>query len=186
MVRTIRRAHAGQWRNRGRIPYWHHCVSVEEILQGALELGREIRTSGAVWQDLRLAALGHDLYEDTAVRPADIRKRFGPRVDAWIRGMTNEGGDRDRAAYVRRMRSAPEEVVLIKLADLTENSLSVAYGINDLGMRWIRRFFLPIVREMVPIVTARRFRHYPRTARVLKDRLAFAGKRLAENIAKFT
>jgi hypothetical protein len=58
--------------------------------------------------DLHLAAQGHDLYEDTGVAPEEVRERFGARVDSFIRGMTNEQGDHDRAAYVAHMTAAPD------------------------------------------------------------------------------
>ncbi|HPH64488.1 MAG TPA: hypothetical protein PLF40_02045 [Kofleriaceae bacterium] len=175
-------AHAGQQRNAGRVPYAAHVLSVGEILQDALLQGGECHDA-ALLQDLYLAALGHDLYEDTDISPADIRQRFGDRVDVFIESMTNRAGDHDRAAYEARMRGAEEEVRLVKLADLVDNVVSCAYGIHDLGYRWVKDTFLRIAVGMTRIVEATRFERFPKTAELLLGWLRFGLMRLRANLA---
>ena len=185
MRRLIREAHAGQTRLNGRVPYWPHCENVAEILEEAFGKTGELADDPACLEDLVLAALGHDLYEDTDVDRRDIRRSFSRRVDRWIEGMTNPHGDEDRAAYVAQIREAPEEVKLIKIADLIENTLTVAYGIQDLGIPWTESFFLPIVEEMAPVVTEASYTRYPKTAALLLPVLAFALERLRGNLRRF-
>src|SRR5690349_13122970 len=123
MVSLVKQFHASQTRSNPQVPYWHHCVSVTEILSDALSETNEI-SDPPLLQDLLIASLGHDLYEDTKARREDISKRFSARSDELIWHLTNEHGDHDRSAYVGKISAAPEEAKLIKLADLTENTLS--------------------------------------------------------------
>ena len=57
-------AHAHQQRNAGRVPYVAHVMSVAEVLSDALSQSGDA-IDDATKLDLYLAALGHDLYEDT-------------------------------------------------------------------------------------------------------------------------
>jgi hypothetical protein len=158
MQALTHKAHAGQTRNGGRVPYWLHTDGVAAICRDALNRGGQLGDSG---EDLVLAAYGHDLYEDTPVGRDLIRREFGDRVDQWIAGMTNERGDNDRAEYMTRLAAAEDEIRIIKCADLTDNMLSVAYGLHDLGVAWARTFFLPIAGETRDVLRATAFRRVP-------------------------
>jgi len=184
MLELVQRAHENQSRNNGRVPYWTHLLAVAQNLDWALELTGELNDE-ATREDLYLAALGHDLYEDTAVQPIDVRLQFGERVDAWVQGMTNQGGDQDRAAYVARMASAPEEVRLLKLADLLENTTSCSYAIHDMGVEWMNKTFVPIVTEMRAALERSSFTKYKATADLLQSLLAYNHERLLRNIVAF-
>ncbi|HEY1813833.1 MAG TPA: HD domain-containing protein [Kofleriaceae bacterium] len=178
------RAHAHQQRNAGRVPYSFHVLSVAAIVKELLDGGGECSDPDLA-HDIVLAAMGHDLYEDTDVTRADIKEKFGARVDALIYGMTNPNGDDDRAAYEREMGHALEEVRLIKLADLIDNVLSCAYGIHDLGRRWINNTFLPIAEGMAKTVRATNYSRYPQTSARAIELLDFALARLRSNLAIF-
>jgi hypothetical protein len=132
MLELTKRAHAHQSRNGGRVPYWIHTQGVADTIRCAIEAGGEIDPGGGLADDLFLAAQAHDLLEDTDVGAGELRARFGERVAAWAEGMTNRAGDHDRAAYLAQMRAAPEEVRLIKLADLTDSGSrrEVARGVS--------------------------------------------------------
>lgn len=175
MRALTRTAHAGQTRNGGRLPYWVHTDAVAQICMDTLARTDEV-VDGA--EDLVLAAYGHDLYEDTSVSRDLIRREFGERVDAWIAGMTNEHGDADRAAYLRHLLQAEDEVRIIKCADLIENMVSVAYGLHDLGLPWARGFFLPIVRETRQVLWAAPFRRLPKIGQRLLDQVDWAWARM--------
>src|SRR5262245_60206066 len=170
----VAEAHAAQRRNAGRVPYAAHVLSVGEILRDALTASGELDADPDLARDLYLAAIGHDLYEDTEATPEAVRARFGARVDAFIEGMTNRTGDHDRDAYVARMRGADEGVRLIKIADLIDNATSCAYGIHDLGDSWMRSFFVPIAMEMARVVASVEYDRFPRTAARLLGWLDFA------------
>lgn len=184
MLELVQRAHEKQSRNNGRIPYWMHLLSVAQIVDWALEVSGEL-PDDAARDDLYLAALGHDLYEDTAVEPIDIRLQFGERVDAWIQGMTNYDGDEDRAAYLSRMATAPEEVRVLKLADLMENTASMSYAIVDMGVEWTEKTFLPIVTEMRDVLVRTHFESLRRTAALLRGLLDYNYERLRRNVEMF-
>jgi hypothetical protein len=181
-IREItRQAHEGQTRNAGRLPYWVHTDAVADICHRAAERTGELDTDVA--DDLVIAAHGHDLYEDTSVAPESIRTEFGPRVDDWIAAMTNRIGDHDRADYMRQLVAADDEVRLIKCADLIDNTLSVAYGIHDLGLYWTRKFFEPIARETREMLLTTPFTRLPRTGEYLVGLVDAAWERLTDSLA---
>jgi (p)ppGpp synthase/HD superfamily hydrolase len=184
MLEIVQKYHASQWRNNGRIPYWHHCLSTAEIVYDAICRSNEFEDSSIV-TDIFLSALAHDLYEDTPIDPAEIRIRFGARVDDWVRYLTNEEGDDFRENYIRKIASSPEEVKLIKLADVTDNTASCAYGLHDLGVAWVMEQYMPHLVEMRNVITADCFQRYTRTASILIQNLQFACERLESNLKKW-
>ena len=184
MIEVVQKYHAPQRRNNGRVPYWHHCLSTAEIVYDAICRSNEFEDPELA-TDLFLAALGHDLYEDTPVDPAEIKDAFGSRVDHWIRFLTNEEGDDFRENYIRKIESSPEEVKLIKLADVTDNTMSCAYGLQDLGADWVKNHYMPHMEEMRSVITADCFQAYCRTATILMQNLQFACERLASNLKKW-
>lgn len=175
MRELTRAAHGRQTRNGGRIPYWVHTDNVADIVRRAVEKTGEPADA----EDLVLAAYGHDLYEDTAVTPDDIRRLFGPRVDELIAGMTNRIGDHDRDEYLRHIAAADDEVRVIKCADLVDNMLSVAYGLHDLGLGWTRTFFLPIAAETREVLAGTEFARLPRLGAHLLDLVEWGWTRLS-------
>ena len=183
MLALVKEAHAAQSRNNGRVPYWMHVQAVAQMLDFAIARGREINYP--LRERICLAALGHDLYEDTKVTRADIEKQFGDDVAGWIQGMTNDG-DADRKAYLARMAAAPEEVRLIKLADVLENTTSVSYAIPDMGIEWVQGVFLPIATEMHDLLGKSEFTQYPRTAQLLVLMFDFQLKRLEDTVVMYT
>jgi guanosine-3',5'-bis(diphosphate) 3'-pyrophosphohydrolase len=109
--------HGDQLRPTGD-PYERHLLEAVEVLaEGA----------GVLDRDLLVAALLHDVAEDTACSLDQVRDRFGPRVAELVDWVTKtdppEGGDREaaRVAYLRRLAGAPREAVLVKLADRLSN-----------------------------------------------------------------
>lgn len=175
-------AHAVQELNAERVPYSAHVLSVGRIVDDALNDTRELIADEPHQEDIYLAAVGHDLYEDTFATPQEIRATFGERVDSYIEGMTNRQGDVNRSRYLAKMQGAVEPVKLIKLADLIENTTSCGYGIHDLGAKWIRHTFMPIAGEMIANIAKARFEEYPDTARLMVEWLRFAYKRMVANL----
>jgi (p)ppGpp synthase/HD superfamily hydrolase len=176
----VRRWHAGQTRNGGRLPYWVHTDAVADICEQALRRFGELPPDEA--EDVVLAAYGHDLYEDTAAQPAVIRERYGDRVDGWIEGMSNRRGDSDRSAYLRHLAGSDDETRVIKCADLIDNMLSVAYGLHDLGLDWARDFFLPIAEETREVLVSTPSTRLPRTGAHLTGLVEWAWARLAGSL----
>ena len=120
------KAHAGQKRKSGE-PYIVHPISVANIL---VSLGMDT--------DSVVAALLHDVVEDTPVTLEDIEKNFGSTTAQIIDGLTKlsklgfNTEEEHQAENVRRMLIATNKdirVLIIKLADRLNNmrTLSAMY-----------------------------------------------------------
>lgn len=112
------RAHAGQYRKDGE-PYITHPFAVAEILAG---WKMDVQTL--------VAALLHDVVEDTGVTCEQIATYFGPAVAALVDGVTKldqlefESKAHAQAEYFRKMLLAMAQdlrVIFIKLADRLHN-----------------------------------------------------------------
>lgn len=99
-------------------PYINHPIAVAETLAAA---GVEDRST-------LLAAILHDVIEDTETEPDELRERFGDAVARIVeevtddKSLTKEERKRDRIA---RMPHVSPEARLLKLADLTANCTDV-------------------------------------------------------------
>ncbi len=112
------RAHAGQYREDGK-PYITHPLAVAEILAGWNMDGQTL-----------VAALLHDVIEDTGVSREQIAADFGSAVAALVDGVTKlnqlefESKAHAQAENFRKMLLAMAQdlrVILIKLADRLHN-----------------------------------------------------------------
>jgi (p)ppGpp synthase/HD superfamily hydrolase len=109
--------HGDQLRPTGD-PYERHLLEAVEVLA----TGAGVRD-----RDILVAALLHDVVEDTACTLEQVRERFGPAVAELVDWVTKtdppSGDDREaaRLAYLRRLASAPPQAVLVKLADRLSN-----------------------------------------------------------------
>ena len=111
-------AHRGQLRKSGE-PYISHPVEVAVILAG---LGMDT--------DTLVAALMHDVVEDTEMKLETLRKKFGPEVAHLVDGVTKlskisfSSNEEHQAENVRKMLIAmvgDVRVIIIKLADRLHN-----------------------------------------------------------------
>ncbi len=121
MART---AHAGQLRKDGS-PYVTHCVAAADI---SVDLGLD--------EDSIIAALLHDVIEDTAMTHADIAHRFGNAVADIVEGVTKltrmqyATKEEEQMENLRKMLMAMAKdirVILIKIADRLHNMRTMAY-----------------------------------------------------------
>lgn len=157
--------HQGQYRNKDKnSPYRFHCEAAALLIKETLEQAGEYDDNA---DDIILAALGHDLYEDTSVDRGFIRQEFGTHVDELIFQLTNEEDDEHRDKYMQKIHSASDEVILIKLADMIENMNSVFYNRGVLGQAWIDTFFLPIMNDYLPHLRDKKFTTYVQTGNSL-------------------
>ncbi|BCI60185.1 RelA/SpoT family protein [Solibaculum mannosilyticum] len=122
--RYARSAHEGQQRQSGE-PYFIHPVAVATIL---VELGMDTESI--------VAALLHDVVEDTECKLSDIEEMFGPEVATLVDGVTKLGRvpycsrEEQQAENVRKMLLAMSEdirVIIIKLADRLHNMRTLQY-----------------------------------------------------------
>ncbi|MPZ84084.1 MAG: HD domain-containing protein [Actinophytocola sp.] len=99
--------HATQTRPAGE-PYVEHLLEALSVLT----------TIGTTDIDVLRAAVLHDVVEDTDCELAEVRATFGDRVAELVGWVTKSD---DREAYLERLRSAPRDALLVKLADRLSN-----------------------------------------------------------------
>ena len=118
------RAHAGQKRKAGT-PYVTHCIEAARI---CVEMGLD--------EDSVVAALLHDVIEDTALTHDDIAKEFGAEVADIVEGVTKltrvrfTNREDEQMENLRKMLMAMAKdirVILIKLADRLHNMRTMEY-----------------------------------------------------------
>ena len=115
---TAVNAHRGTRRKSGE-PYIYHPIAVAQIAVDEVGLG-----STAV-----IAALLHDVVEDTEIELSELETKFGPKVARIIDGLTKisgvfQTGTSQQAENFRKMLltlSDDVRVILIKLADRLHN-----------------------------------------------------------------
>jgi GTP pyrophosphokinase len=119
-----RRLHGDQKRASGD-PFFVHPLSVAAVL---VDIGMDA--------DAVIAALLHDVLEDTETSKAELRKEFGRDVESLVQGVTKISVLRGRsrsaghAESIRKMLFAMVKdirVILIKLADKLHNMRTLAY-----------------------------------------------------------
>ncbi|MGM0412771.1 MAG: GTP diphosphokinase [Pseudomonadota bacterium] len=146
-------AHAGQVRASGE-PYVHHVVAVALILAG-MQMDTETL----------VAALLHDVLEDSAIERTDLEAEFGEGVARLVDGVTKmrlietlPGGTTEREAAqaesLRKLLLAMAEdvrVVLIKLADRLHNVRTLEHLFPDKQRRIAREtleVFAPLANRL--------------------------------------
>lgn len=114
-------AHAGQVRKYDGLPYITHPLRVMTILKN---------TAAIVTEDQLVAAVLHDVVEDTPVSIETIERRFGSGVAALVFDLTDQCHVGNRAARkaLERQRQAAisPQAQDVKLADLIDNTASIA------------------------------------------------------------
>jgi (p)ppGpp synthase/HD superfamily hydrolase len=128
--------HDAQVRKASAIPYAAHLVAVSALV---LESGGD--------EDEAIAALLHDVLEDTVATRADIEERFGPRVAEIVAACSDTETRpkppwRDRKEqFVARLRSQPDPSTLrVVAADKVHNARSMVRDHRDLGTELWDRF----------------------------------------------
>lgn len=124
-------AHAGQLRKFDGLPYITHPIRVMTMLH---------QHAAAVSEDQLVAAILHDVVEDTPVDIKTIERRFGSTVASLVFDLTDQFTPEAYPSMNRFARKAAERTRLasisaqaqdIKLADLIDNTISIVAG--DIG-----------------------------------------------------
>lgn len=111
----------GEVRKGSNIPYIIHPLHILTIL-------RSTGFSDFKNEDLMIAALFHDLIEDTEVCEEDIANHFGKKIASIVKELSNpEHGNKED--HFRKLQDASYEAKVIKLADRIDN-LSDIHSIN--------------------------------------------------------
>jgi (p)ppGpp synthase/HD superfamily hydrolase len=129
--------HRSQTRKRSEIPYIAHLMSVTALV---LENGGN--------EDLAIAALLHDAVEDQGGLDTlqQIRDTFGD----YVAGLVDECTDaytqpkppwkERKTAYLEKLKSASDEVILISLADKVHNARSILRDLQLIGIQTWDKF----------------------------------------------
>ena len=120
-VKFAAKAHRGQVRKYTGEPYIHHPLAVAEIVATVLHT-----------EEMLVAAVLHDVVEDTDHTIQDICDEFGSVVGMYVEYLTDisvpEDGNRarrkERDAY--HVASGPAESQTIKVADLIHNTADIS------------------------------------------------------------
>ena len=121
-------AHQGVRRRSGE-PYLLHPIAVAKIV--VEEIGLGVKSV--------VAALLHDVVEDTDYTTEDIERIFGPKIASMVDGLTKMSGvfnadTSAQAEYFRKVLltlSNDVRVILIKIADRLHNMRTLAYMPKD-------------------------------------------------------
>ena len=141
------RHHGGQTRPTGA-PYAEHLLEALEVL---------VRGAGVTDPDILQAAVLHDVVEDTPCTIDDVGGEFGARVAelvGWVTKPTPEEGSDRRAAkeaYLGHLRNAPDDAVLVKLADRASN----VQTLRNLGLPKQRQYYAETVTYIMPLAAQR-------------------------------
>ena len=123
-----RLAHSGQLRRDGS-PYVTHCVAAADI---SVDMGLD--------EDSVVAALLHDIIEDTQLTHHDIARQFGEPVANIVEGVTKltrvqyTSKEDEQMENLRKMLMAMAKdirVILIKIADRLHNMRTMAYQTEE-------------------------------------------------------
>ena len=135
--------HSSQIRKDTTIPYVSHLLSVAGLV---------LESGGG--EDLAIAALLHDAVEDAEDMSGEdmsdrIRAKFGDRVADIVDGCSDakssSGGSKPpwrsrKEAYLEHLRSAPNDVLRVSIADKVHNARSIATDQDRFGEALWERF----------------------------------------------
>jgi len=142
-VRFAARQHGDQVRPTGA-PYLEHLLEALEVLVAGAEV-----TS----PDVLLAAVLHDVVEDTPCTLGEISDEFGGQVASlvgWVTIPEPAPGEDRRAvkeSYLQRLRGAPRDAILVKLADRVSN----VQTLRNLAPARQRSYYAQTVTHIVPL-----------------------------------
>jgi guanosine-3',5'-bis(diphosphate) 3'-pyrophosphohydrolase len=140
------RYHGDQRRPTGA-PYLEHLLETVEVL---------IRGAGVTDPDVLCAAVLHDVAEDTLCTVGDVRREFGDRVADMVDWVTKPAGvDGDpkaaKEAYLAGLRDAPEDAIVVKLADRASN----VQTLRNLSLSRQRDYYAQTVTYIMPLAARR-------------------------------
>jgi guanosine-3',5'-bis(diphosphate) 3'-pyrophosphohydrolase len=135
--------HGDQRRPTGA-PYLEHLLEALEVL---------VRGAGVTSPDVLCAAVLHDVVEDTPCTADDLAAAFGARVAELVTWVTipEPGPGQDKAdvkeEYLRGLRHAPRDAILVKLADRASN----AQTLQNLPEARQRAYYAQTLAHIVPL-----------------------------------
>ncbi|MGB8028449.1 MAG: HD domain-containing protein [Terracidiphilus sp.] len=121
-----------------KIPYMAHLLGVASLVMG--EAGGAV----TVTEDMVIAAILHDTVEDHGGQRTldEVEEKFGSNVARMVEGLSDtlaedhdkkEGWEERKNAYLARLRTEPEEVLVISAADKLYNAKAILDDLKELG-----------------------------------------------------
>ena len=132
--------HAGQTRKATNIAYISHPIGVAGLI---------IEARGD--EDQAIGGLLHDVAEDSGGEPRlrEIKRKFGSRVEAIVRGCSDSLGAKDeekapwrvrKEEHVERLWRANGDILLVTAADKTHNARAIVTDLELIGSALWDRF----------------------------------------------
>jgi guanosine-3',5'-bis(diphosphate) 3'-pyrophosphohydrolase len=104
-------------RKSGNIPYYIHPLRITLILRAA-------GFSEFENEEIMIAALFHDLLEDTEITSEEIENKFGKKVASIVSELTISNNE-EKEKYLKNLENASKEAKIIKLADRIDNLMDI-------------------------------------------------------------
>jgi len=104
-------------RKSGDIPYYIHPLRITLILRAA-------GFSEFENEEIMIAALFHDLLEDTEITSEEIENKFGKKVASIVSELTISNNE-EKEKYLKNLENASKEAKIIKLADRIDNLMDI-------------------------------------------------------------
>lgn len=145
---TFALAFHGDQRRPTGAPYLEHLLEALEVL---------VRGAGVTDPAVLVAAVLHDVVEDTTCGVQDVRAEFGDEVASLVEWVTiptaGPGGDKKavKEAYLAGLATAPDKAVLVKLADRASN----VQTLRNLSPGKQREYYAQTVRYIMPLAASR-------------------------------
>ena len=128
-----------------KIPYMAHLLGVASLVMG--EAGGAV----PVTEDMVIAAILHDTAEDHGGQRTldEVKDKFGANVARMVEGLSDtlaedhdkkEGWEARKTAYLARLRTEPEDVLVISAADKLYNARSILADYREFGPKVWERF----------------------------------------------
>ena len=141
------RFHGDQKRPTGA-PYAEHLLEAVEVL---------VRGAGVSDPGVLCAAVLHDVVEDTPCTIGGVRAAFGDRVADMVGWVTipdaADGADKKavKEAYLAGLTDAPDDAILVKLADRASN----VQTLRNLRLDKQRDYYAQTVAYILPLAASR-------------------------------
>ena len=118
--------HEGQYRRGLNIPYSTHLFGVARILKAA---GYE--------DDIVVAGLLHDLFEDTDATEEEVRELFGDHILALVKAVSEPdkslNWEQRKQHMINQIKYLSENTLAIVLAEKIQNVRAIKYELSQLG-----------------------------------------------------
>ena len=142
-VGFAREKHHGDVRKCTRIPYLSHLLAVASLV---IEDAASDPQLDDRFEDIAMAAVLHDVVEDTPVSVSEVADRFGPEVARIVQACSDAESTpkppwRERKeAYIEHLEEADQAVLCVALADKRHNARCIVNDATELGPEFWNRF----------------------------------------------